>query len=308
MPVFVQFDEFRHALSARLNAELIMSGAEGSAVHSLEDQNYQYDEESRGRVIFTLLSAPDQLVTFNLQNTISKNQAFLCFPLKAGEFYFNSILLNDQQVGLSTHNSGSPLSICVPADCPWMIVSFETDSRHLNLMSSTTMPVSLASDRLEHLRSEIVRYLSAGQSTGTPVLDQVHLLLEELKSVSPPLRPQKSTGRSRLPRKHLVPSVIRVIRNHRSSAPFVNLVARELKVTTHSIISMFKEVTGMSPKKYWLYRKLYLLRDSLLNGEYASVSDAAYSLDMSDLGRMSARYFKLFGEYPSDTLRQADHP
>ena len=305
MQAFCQFDEFRHALSVRLNAELIMYDAGDRTVHSVTEPGYEYFEVSRADVTFTLVTAPDQLVAFNLQESaLSDSQASLVFPLQTGEFYFNSIKLNEQQVGLTTRSSGAPLSICAAAHCSWVVASFNTRSRHFNLMSAATMPVTLRGDRLKLLRGAIEHFLCAGQSTGTPVLDQLHLLLEELEHTAPPLRPQQNTGRSRLSRKHIVPSVIRVIRHQRSSSPFVNQVAKELGVTPHSIINMFKEVTGMSPKKYWLTRKLFLFRDALLSGEYISVSDAAYSLDMSDLGRMSARYRKLFGEFPSETMKR----
>ena len=303
MQALCQFDEFRRILSTRLNAELIMHGVGDNPVHSLTEPDYECFEASRNEVTFTLLSAPDPLVAFNCQNTeLPGDQAFLVLPLNEVDFYFNSIKLNAQQVGLTTHRSGAPLSVCAAAHCLWLVVSFTTYSRHLNLVSATNMPITLHSERMHSLRTAINHFLLAGQSTGTPILDQVHLLLKELESTPPPLRPQKNTGRSRLPRKHLVPSVIKVIRHHSSSAPFVNPVAEQLGVTPHSIIKMFKEVTGMSPKRYWLLRKLYLFRDALLSGDYVSVSDAAYSLDMNDLGRMSARYRKLFGEFPSETL------
>ena len=305
MPVYCQFDQFRQTLSEKLHTELIMYSADGSTVHSLTAPEYELFEADRGEVTFTLISSPDQLVTFSLQDEITTHSgAFLFFPLVTGDFFYNSIKLNEQQVGLITLASGAPFSICAGAQCQWVVASFVTQSRHLNLMSSSTMPVTLEGDHLMLLRSAINRFLSGERIEGTPVLDQVHFLLNELAQTPPPLRPQKNTGRSRLSRKHIIPTVIRAIRNQRSSAPFVNQVAAELNVTSHSIINMFKEVMGVSPKKYWLYRKLYLFRDALLSDEYNSVSDAAYALDMSDLGRMSARYCKLFGELPSETLKR----
>lgn len=283
-----------------------MNGESGGCVHSLDSKDYQYIEESRKGVTFTLVSAPDHLVALHIcqsQPPPVTNQAVLVLPVYPGDFYFNSIKLDETQVGLSTFNSGAPFSICCPPRALWLIISFTSSSRHLDLMSATGMPVTLIGGRLKTIRDEVCRYLENGQAEGTPVLDQVHWLLDDIESTPPPLRPQKSTGRSRLPRLHLVPSIFKAIDHQRSSAPFVNQVAERLGITAHTVINMFKEVTGMSPKQYWLNRKLYLYRDALLGGEYVSVSDAAYSLDMNDLGRMSARYRKRFGEFPSETLK-----
>jgi AraC-like DNA-binding protein len=111
-------------------------------------------------------------------------------------------------------------------------------------------------------------------------------------------------GRSRLLRKHILPFAIKALKNFTQNTGSINSIASTLEISTRTLNNMFYERVGLAPKQYAMLIKLYALRDILLNKESSSITDAALVLNITDLGRFSARYKSLFGEYPSDTLKR----
>ena len=66
----------------------------------------------------------------------------------------------------------------------------------------------------------------------------------------------------------------------------------------------FVEMLGVPPVQYFAYRVLSQLRNDLLraNPDELTVTRAATSLGLTQLGRVAGRYRALFGETPSETL------
>jgi AraC-like DNA-binding protein len=60
---------------------------------------------------------------------------------------------------------------------------------------------------------------------------------------------------------------------------------------------------GISPKRYWLYRRMELAHRVLIAGEH-SVTDVATLVGFWELGRFSVRYREIYGETPSATLKR----
>jgi AraC-like DNA-binding protein len=68
----------------------------------------------------------------------------------------------------------------------------------------------------------------------------------------------------------------------------------------------FLEVLGVPPHQYFQYRLLSRLRDDLLGADPASdtVTRIASALGVTQLGRISGRYRRLYDELPRETLRR----
>ena len=302
----VSFDSFRHSLTSCLNAEVLLFNDDKGNIKDIHNNCFVFHERERNQVRFTLVSSPDDLIAFSLNpENQPKDTALLVFPLEPGAFTFNGFQFNEQHIGLITASSGSAYTILTRSRNLWVIVSFKNQSRHLDLMSSSMVPLTIQSQQLDIIRHETGKRIKGPDPKGTPILDQMARLLEEIAVMPPPMRPQQSTGRSRLPRKQIIPRAISLLRQHSGSTPLVKKLSEALQITPQSVRNMFIESLGMAPKAYWLLRKLYMFRDALLSGEYASVQNAAFSQDIQDHGRTAARYKELFREYPSDTQKSS---
>jgi AraC-like DNA-binding protein len=75
-------------------------------------------------------------------------------------------------------------------------------------------------------------------------------------------------------------------------------------VSERRLRTAFDDTMGVPPMKYFRYRLLTVARQRLLAGcqECTSVSYVAMDLGFAHFGRFAARYEKLFGELPSETL------
>jgi AraC family ethanolamine operon transcriptional activator len=80
-----------------------------------------------------------------------------------------------------------------------------------------------------------------------------------------------------------------------------------LSTSERTLRRYFNDVFGMSPGRYLRHRRLHLARRSLRRPAHsgASVTDICIALGFFDLGRFAADYREMFGELPSETLRQA---
>jgi AraC-like DNA-binding protein len=75
-------------------------------------------------------------------------------------------------------------------------------------------------------------------------------------------------------------------------------------VSERRLRDAFGDTMGVPPIKYFRYRLLTVARERLLTGcrECVSVSYVSMDLGFGHFGRFAARYEKLFGELPSETL------
>jgi AraC-like DNA-binding protein len=68
----------------------------------------------------------------------------------------------------------------------------------------------------------------------------------------------------------------------------------------------FKQVCGLSPKKYLIIRRLHLLRKELaVEHSKRCIKDILYSHGIVNTGRFSQDFYQLFGEYPSETMARS---
>ena len=75
-------------------------------------------------------------------------------------------------------------------------------------------------------------------------------------------------------------------------------------VSERRLRSAFSDTVGVPPIKYFRYRMLNVARHRLRAGcqDCTSVSFVAMDLGFAHFGRFAARYDRVFGELPSETL------
>jgi AraC family ethanolamine operon transcriptional activator len=108
-----------------------------------------------------------------------------------------------------------------------------------------------------------------------------------------------------------VSSPVRLVRkaqdyiDERGAEPVhISELSSHLRVSRRSLHRAFDDVLGVAPTTYLRHKRLCQAR-ATLNESAATVAEVAFRLGFSDLGRFSGYYRSLFGENPSDTLRQS---
>lgn len=94
--------------------------------------------------------------------------------------------------------------------------------------------------------------------------------------------------------------------NAQSGTPRVAELSVDLKVSPRTLHKAFQCVTGVGPAAFFLNRQLHAARQAIQTADAANskVSAIAADLGITELGRFSVRYRRLFGESPSVTLRR----
>ena len=110
---------------------------------------------------------------------------------------------------------------------------------------------------------------------------------------------------SRAPAPRDVRRVLDYIHAHASERPSLLDLAAVAGVPGRTLSLHFHQFVGTSPVAYTARIRLLKTRDLLRKREVETVAKAALSQGFSHLGRFSARFFRAFGEYPSETLRRA---
>lgn len=110
-------------------------------------------------------------------------------------------------------------------------------------------------------------------------------------------------GRPRLDRAEIVRRSMAVIESA-STVPTATELARDVGVTSRTLLRTFQEEFGVSPKRYLLLRELHAVRRSLRTAAATDdrVADVLVRHGVWEFGRFAARYRQTFGELPSQTL------
>ncbi len=87
---------------------------------------------------------------------------------------------------------------------------------------------------------------------------------------------------------------------------FIPEICKAINVSGRTLRNCCAEYLGMSPLRYLHLRRMHLVRRALLEGNPASVTvtEIATRFGFWELGRFAGRYYSLFGEFPSATLRR----
>jgi AraC-like DNA-binding protein len=113
-------------------------------------------------------------------------------------------------------------------------------------------------------------------------------------------------GRQTLPRRQIVRGVIDSIDRRDGEYLAVPDLASAVGVSERTLRAAFQEYFGMGPVQYLKLRTLNLVRKSLQNANpsVTTVTGVATQFGVWELGRFASDYQRLFGELPSETLRQ----
>jgi AraC family ethanolamine operon transcriptional activator len=119
-------------------------------------------------------------------------------------------------------------------------------------------------------------------------------------------RPRAPLGRPRLDRVTIVRRAMDVL-DTAPTVPTTADLARDVGVTSRTLLRTFQDAYGMPPKQYLMLRELHVVRRSLRDGggEDDTVADILTRHGVWEFGRFAGRYRQLFGELPSETLRRA---
>lgn len=121
-----------------------------------------------------------------------------------------------------------------------------------------------------------------------------------------PMEPPVSVGRPRLERAAIVRRAMGAIEAG-PAVPTAADLARDVGVTSRTLLRTFRESFGVPPKRYLMLRELHNVRRSLVSGcqQEQAVADVLVRHGIWEFGRFAARYRRHFGELPSETLRRA---
>ncbi|HEY0836093.1 MAG TPA: helix-turn-helix domain-containing protein [Azospirillum sp.] len=119
---------------------------------------------------------------------------------------------------------------------------------------------------------------------------------------------RRDGGRGLVPsqRHALVNRVREYVRAHPDDLMSVAQIAQALGVSTRMLEYCFADVVGISPNAYLRMIRLNAARRELLAADprATTVAEVAMNHGFWHLGRFSTYYHQMFGEKPSDTLRQ----
>lgn len=118
--------------------------------------------------------------------------------------------------------------------------------------------------------------------------------------------PRPQVGRPRLDRGDLIRRAMVTIEGQ-VATPAAGDLARDLGVTSRTLLRAFQEAFGVPPKRFLLLRQLHAVRRSLgaPGSSDETVADVLTQHGIWEFGRFASRYRTHFGELPSHTWRRS---
>lgn len=108
-------------------------------------------------------------------------------------------------------------------------------------------------------------------------------------------------------RLQLISTSVQFVDDSTEKSLSINKLAQIAGVSERKLRSAFVDSLGMSPLKYLSLRRFHQAREALHGAvpDELTVSGVAAQFGFWGLGRFAGKYHRLFGEFPSDTLRLA---
>lgn len=163
------------------------------------------------------------------------------------------------------------------------------------------------------LRSLVERFVSNAVSDTSLVQRQnsvrtfhSSLLLSVSRLFNDPARqPSPDTPRPSKVDYRAIRSAVEMIEDAPNMVVTISDLVVATGVSERTLRSGFHKFFGVSPRTYMQLRQFHQARKLLSDGRpgESSVSEVATSLGFWDFGRFAAKYKRLFGEFPSDTLK-----
>jgi AraC family ethanolamine operon transcriptional activator len=228
--------------------------------------------------------------------------------------------INRQHLGRQNVASFSEATTCtsstdLPAKWIGIAVSREALDREAQARDSALRiptgfavfrPAPLARERLRNTIASVQRFVRGhgGQAEDPQVLLRLqHSLLGALVG---------ALGRAHRPPRAPSPAIAYRVADfleaHRDQPVSTMDLCHALSVGERQLRRIFTSIHGVSPGRYLRIRRLHQVRRALRASRFGNVTLAGVHFGFFDLGRMAMDYRELFGERPSDTLRQSGAP
>ncbi len=112
-------------------------------------------------------------------------------------------------------------------------------------------------------------------------------------------------GRPRVPRREIIRRSLELLEEQSRESVVITDLTAAAGVSERTLRTAFQERYGVGPARYLLLRHLHRVRRDLraADPEEVTVADVLLQHGEWQFGRFAARYRRLFGELPSETLR-----
>jgi AraC family transcriptional regulator, ethanolamine operon transcriptional activator len=97
-----------------------------------------------------------------------------------------------------------------------------------------------------------------------------------------------------------------VARTHLGMSVRISTLCRSAGINQRTLLRAFRAIHGTTPHRYLHVLRLTAVRQALLSKQSSAqtITQVAMGHGFRELGRFAADYRAMFGESPSDTLRQ----
>jgi AraC family transcriptional regulator, ethanolamine operon transcriptional activator len=148
-------------------------------------------------------------------------------------------------------------------------------------------------------RPKVLESAAGQRAAGQKLLREVHNLLVAPKTDEP------TRGRHVVPRKQIIRMAMDFVEQHDPECLSVELLATAAGVSERTLRDAFLRYFGVAPVQYLNRRTVHEIRKALLAADpsVATVTEIATRSGVWQFGRLARDYRFLFGELPSETLR-----
>jgi len=299
------FDEFNSRLSAFTCAKLLFDYGQCSQ-QNINDAHYYFHQGQRPQVRYTaIILNHDVTLISRCYQPENPELSLVIMSMDEEKICFNGEWMGSSQIALISAQSSVPFAVNIPAKTRVLLAEMSHTSKQLSAFSSALIPLDVNEKYMTKLRKAANitdrSRLSKNALGGTLALLK---LTSELQNQLPPLRPQSLKGRSRLPRKVLIPKIMALMEQEHIDLFSLNRTAETLNISTKTINLLFKHYIGFSPKRFYLLSKLFAFRQELQKPATQSIIQAASNINIVGWSRYASRYQALFGEMPNTTYQK----
>ncbi|WP_017220425.1 helix-turn-helix domain-containing protein [Moritella dasanensis] len=303
---FYFLDEFNIRLS-ELTCGKMMFDYDQCVEHNVNIPHCYFHQGKRPRVRYTaIMLKHDVTLISSCYQPSNTKLSLVIMSIDEGRICFNGVWLSKSQIALVSAQSSVPFVVNIPAYTRVLLAEIDDTGKQLREFSNALIPLDVNQQYMNKLRIT-ADITDRGQLENSP-LGGTRALLKlttELQQQVPPLRPQSLKGRSRLPRKVLIPKIVSQMEQDGITPFSLNRTAEALNISTKTINQLFKHYTGFAPKRFYLLMKLFAFRQELQKPATESVIQAASNINIDGWSRYAARYQRLFAETPNKTYQSS---
>ena len=191
---------------------------------------------------------------------------------------------------------------------PRHLLSRETEAH----LSSTVRTTTVNRQAAKRFREIITQVMTAADKTrhfeSSPAALAAAAELLKIASKLLPGAPgaERRAGRPKVSREQIVARTRRHLEQHEGAAVLVGDLAAVADVSERTLRNTFNDYFGVSPVRYLLFRQLRQVHRALraAGPDETSVTKVLTRHGIWEFSRFAARYRRLFGELPSETLRR----